>query len=1099
MFLKKNSSQKALQEIYDELKHTVRQDEMPRRIELCRRALTMVSKETEPELWAKLQDDLASSLARNPMGVRAENLEQAISHYQLALKVRTRQEYPGEWASTQNNLANTYRDRIRGERAENVEKAIQYYQEALEVRTQELDPEHWAMTQANLAGAYLKRIRGNRAENLELAIQCSQQALGVFTRHTFPQFWMQAKNSLGEACRVRIYGSRTENIELAIQHFQQTLDEHTRDVLPGDWAMIQNSLGNAYLVRIRGSQAENMEQAIHYFEQSLEVRTRQADPERWAMAQYNLGNAYRYRIRGDQAENIEQAIHHFEQALEVRTRDAYPEDWAQTQNNLGIAYLSRIRGEPAKNIEQAIDYFEQSLEARTREALSADWAETHNNLGNACLVRIEGKRTENVELAIHHFEQALEVRTRAAYPEEWAQTLNNLAGAERMHASGVIEQAIQHLKQALEVRTREAYPEDWAQTHNNLAIAYTDRTQGEHAENMEHAIQHYQQALEVYTQMAFPDRCIKVARALGNLAFEEQQWKLARESYDSAFGAQDILMQASFSRAVKQIELGEVQNLRPRAAYACVQLGDLKRAVEVLEQGRAQLLRESLERRRRDLEQLPAIGFGNLYEDYMLALHRYNDIQSTGTVAGARSEDWLSRMDQALKKVQAAESAIREKAGESHPQYQYFLEALPFDEIQKQAREKPIVYLSATSAGGIAVIVSGLHVQAIRLPELNQKSLQAQIWRPTDEEIDRINDHLKKGRITEEDIQAVRGGYFSMYALWSMVPYLTGTSRDLMHRLFAAWRETLEETTHWLWDAFMGTLVSALKEFGSSATLIPSGQLALLPLHAAWTEDAARSSPRQYALDEINFTYAPSSHALWQAGLAADRPAEILMAVDNPDGTLHFSEGEVQAALGLFEHGVLLRGVDATIGAVKKEMQTAHVLHFSTHGNAGWEKEDEARLKLADGYLTLPDIFELHLDQARLAVLSACETGVPGLKLIDELIGLPAGMMQAGVPGVVGSLWSVNDMSTSMLMARFYIHWREEGCAPQEALRQAQVWLRDSSIGQKMDFFKSFAGKRSVLSARAAASFYFHLGLMAAGEVDFSSPYYWAAFTYTGV
>jgi CHAT domain-containing protein len=157
-------------------------------------------------------------------------------------------------------------------------------------------------------------------------------------------------------------------------------------------------------------------------------------------------------------------------------------------------------------------------------------------------------------------------------------------------------------------------------------------------------------------------------------------------------------------------------------------------------------------------------------------------------------------------------------------------------------------------------------------------------------------------------------------------------------------------------------------------------------------------------------------------------------------------------------------------------------------------------LLLADGYLSLPDIFALHLDQARLAVLSACETGVPGLELIEEMIGLPSGMMQAGVPGVIGSLWSVNDMSTAMLMARFYHLWREEGNSPQEALRQAQIWLRDSTTEQKKQLFKHFVDRQSArMSADTAQAFYQHIGWDDPQARVFESPYYWAAFTYTGV
>jgi CHAT domain-containing protein len=298
--------------------------------------------------------------------------------------------------------------------------------------------------------------------------------------------------------------------------------------------------------------------------------------------------------------------------------------------------------------------------------------------------------------------------------------------------------------------------------------------------------------------------------------------------------------------------------------------------------------------------------------------------------------------------------------------------------------------------------------------------------------------------------------------LWSMRYLLTNTSDELKNELFKAWLETLEETTQWLWDRVIRKLIPMLKEHGESAVLIPAGQLALLPLHAAWIKEPSKPSKRLYALDELNLSYAPSAHSLRLASLAAQKPAESesLLIIDNPDGSLKFVKDQVQAAIEGFKQVKHLSGKRATLITVKKEMQRAYVLHFATHGRAGWEKAEQAQLLLADGILTLPDIFKLDLKRVRLAILSACETGVPGLELIDEMIGLPSGMLQAGVPGVIGSLWPVDDASTAMLITRFYQYWRKEGKTPQEALKQAQSWLRDSL---------------------------------------YESPYYWAAFTYNGV
>jgi CHAT domain-containing protein len=282
-----------------------------------------------------------------------------------------------------------------------------------------------------------------------------------------------------------------------------------------------------------------------------------------------------------------------------------------------------------------------------------------------------------------------------------------------------------------------------------------------------------------------------------------------------------------------------------------------------------------------------------------------------------------------------------------------------------------------------------------------------------------------------------------------------------------------------------------------AVTLIPSGYLSLLPLHAAWREDEQGQMQRRYVLDDLCVTYAPSAQALYYAHLAENRPAETVLAVDNPDGSLTFTEAEIQEVLAHFPQAVHLQRTEATKGAVCRAIPRVNILHFSTHGMAGWGSADQSRLKLADDNLTLPEIFDLHLENARLAILSACETGVAGTNLLDEVVSLPSGWMQAGVPGVIGSLWSVNDISTAMLMAHFYDLWRDGGLAPPEALRRAQLWLRDlardeTNLSELEAQLPEAQGEQ--LATKQADIFY-----KAALLRDFSHPFYWAAFTYTGL
>jgi len=151
---------------------------------------------------------------------------------------------------------------------------------------------------------------------------------------------------------------------------------------------------------------------------------------------------------------------------------------------------------------------------------------------------------------------------------------------------------------------------------------------------------------------------------------------------------------------------------------------------------------------------------------------------------------------------------------------------------------------------------------------------------------------------------------------------------------------------------------------------------------------------------------------------------------------------------------------------------------------------------MSDGLLTLRDLLDLRLSEQggiRLAILSACETGLPGIKLADEAIGLPTGLLQAGVAGIIASLWSVSDLATAMLLVRFYHLWRgEKQLEPHQALRQAQQWLRDTTNGEKMDFFDQISTAdfiKNELFNRFSDD----------QAIAFSHPFHWAAFTFVGI
>ncbi|MFN9407319.1 MAG: CHAT domain-containing protein [Dolichospermum sp.] len=158
-------------------------------VKLLRLLATNTLEEAEPDakqFFAVVIGEFSDLIQQFPLGNKADNMEIAITGYEIAFTVFTRETSPELWGTLQNNLGIAYRDRIRGDKAENLEKAIAAYNAALEVRTPTDFPVDWAATQNNLGTAYSDRIRGDKADNLENAIAAYEQALEVRTPTDFP-------------------------------------------------------------------------------------------------------------------------------------------------------------------------------------------------------------------------------------------------------------------------------------------------------------------------------------------------------------------------------------------------------------------------------------------------------------------------------------------------------------------------------------------------------------------------------------------------------------------------------------------------------------------------------------------------------------------------------------------------------------------------------------------------------------------------------------------------------------------------------------------------------------------------------------------------
>jgi len=176
-----------------------------------------------------------------------------------------------------------------------------------------------------------------------------------------------------------------------------------------------------------------------------------------------------------------------------------------------------------------------------------------------------------------------------------------------------------------------------------------------------------------------------------------------------------------------------------------------------------------------------------------------------------------------------------------------------------------------------------------------------------------------------------------------------------------------------------------------------------------------------------------------------------LLALGNPDSglpTLQYADEEVSFLESLFD-AVILTGEEASETAFRSLSAENNILHLAAHGEFNQFNPMFSAIHLAadeeeDGRLEVHEIYSLDLhDNTDLVVMSACQSNLGMVSAGDEVVSLTRAFMFAGTPGVISSLWNVDDQATSSLMQSFYLYL-EAGVDRAQALQLAQEKVREA-------------------------------------------------------
>jgi CHAT domain-containing protein len=278
--------------------------------------------------------------------------------------------------------------------------------------------------------------------------------------------------------------------------------------------------------------------------------------------------------------------------------------------------------------------------------------------------------------------------------------------------------------------------------------------------------------------------------------------------------------------------------------------------------------------------------------------------------------------------------------------------------------------------------------------------------------------------------------------------------------------------------------------------LILTGRLALLPIPAGLLDDAC-------------VTVQANARALAASMAESHRSNRKVTAlvIGNPLPTLNPLPGaEMEAAIvaRYFSVSTVMTGAAVERDKVIDALKDASHLHFACHGLSESADPLSSALYLGEEKLMVRDLLfgGAAPTNARLATLSACQSAIPDIaRLPDEMIGLPLAFLQASVPGVVGTLWPVSDLSTAALMNRFYAEYLEQSAPPDEALSRAQRWLRDVTAAELAEYFRVERSKpeaERVAPYETLSAAWRRFVALEPDTAPFRSPTYWAAFVYYG-
>ncbi|KIK38781.1 hypothetical protein CY34DRAFT_808972 [Suillus luteus UH-Slu-Lm8-n1] len=521
-----------------------------------------------------------------------------------------------------------------------------------------------------------------------------------------------------------------------------------------------------------------------------------------------------------------------------------------------------------------------------------------------------------------------------------------------------------------------------------LSIAYSSRYRILHdPADLSLAIENFRLASKHPTQ-GFPGR-IKRAIEWARQA-EVYQHESALEAYQMCFELFEshVMTRSSIiSRREAATAFRGARSLPVDAASCVIRRGNLRHAVELVEQGRGQQW-SLASRLRTPLEDLK-IASPQLAQQLSELSKLLSDAQgSAGSTDPAAADKAATEHRSLTRKWDAAVAEIRGLRAFSR-----FLLPPSYEDVQAAARQGPIIILIASQYSCSAIIVStsgGPH-------------------------------HVPLSSVTLIDLTNLKDRFARA------IRYASGMNPKLP-------RNDLIVLLRTVWDEIMLPIVNVLERVlklkrHSRIWLCPTAAFTSIPLHAAHPFRTNADCSKEPCLEDLYIcSYTPTLSALVRSRQMMKKqvtPSFATIGQGKPDAGKALSAVDselelVHKLVPVTANRTTISGDAATRAGALKALEENTWVHLACHGKQDSTQPYNSHFVMKDENLTLLDIMERHVPQAEFAFLSACHTAVGDEETPDEVIHLAAGLQFSGFKSVVGTLWQVNDAVVKHVVKAFY-------------------------------------------------------------------------------